>query len=356
MTSAHPARAPRRRAFTLIEVLIAVLVLALGLLGLGAVFPVVVRAQRLSSEDIQGTNAASSARAFLAGYDFRSAMVPWNVANQPDNRSFWLDLRNDPVNGLNLPSSGPNSPSAPDSGYWLSPAVDNITNATLVGAPANNAQGRPLSSQVLIPVRERLFPQGAAGNPAPQFVWDIAVHRVPDFNGATDATRDDLEVAVFVRRLDPRIKTPAGMSVYQVLTGEAGAGVPNGDRRRPVGVFTSGVDAELPTGDGTGDYARPITADVEYRYNPPGQAARDRLYMLPAVSEPAWRMVRQTGQKLVDNLGQVHTVRSWVADGSDRYVVLESPVRVDPGSSVLVQQVVFTPQVPASVFIHRIKP
>ena len=344
------------RAFTLIEVLIAVLVLALGLLGLGAVFPVVVRAQRLSTEDTLGTAAVNSARASLSSYNYRSAMVPWNINNAADTRSFWRDWRNDTVNGLNEPSSGPNNPSAADLGYWRIPLYNNDTNAIIMGAPANNAQGRPLSSQIILPVRERLVPLGAAGDPAPQFVWDIAVHRVPDFNGATDATFDDLEVAVFVRRLDPRIKPTQGYTVYQAITGERAGGVANAERRRPVGVFNSGPQDGLPSGDGTGDYAAPITLDVEYRYNPPGESFRDRLYILGSATQAQWEMVRQIGQKLVDNMGQIHTVRQWVDDGTDRYLVLEAQVNTPPSSRGLLQQVVFTPQVPASVFIHRIKP
>jgi len=48
-------------AFTLIEVLIAVVVLAIGLLGLGMVFPVVVRQQRVAQDAILGYSAAESA-------------------------------------------------------------------------------------------------------------------------------------------------------------------------------------------------------------------------------------------------------------------------------------------------------
>jgi prepilin-type N-terminal cleavage/methylation domain-containing protein len=50
------------RAFTLVEVLMAVLVLAIGLLGLGAVLPMVVKQQRDSADSTFGQLAADSAR------------------------------------------------------------------------------------------------------------------------------------------------------------------------------------------------------------------------------------------------------------------------------------------------------
>jgi hypothetical protein len=225
-----------------------------------------------------------------------------------------------------------------------------------MGAPENFARGRPVSSQVSIPVRERLLPLGAAGDPPPLFVWDAAVHRVSDFDTHTDSTHDDLELAVFVRRLDPRIKPPAGHTLYQVLTGERQGGVALANRRRPVAVLAAGPQVDLPAGDGVGNYAAPVTAEVEYRYNPPGEPARDRLYMFNNVTATKWQLIRQPGQKLVDNLGQVHTVREWVEDGSDRYVILEEPVRTLASSNGLIKQIVFTPQVPASVFVMRVKP
>ncbi|MAY74999.1 MAG: hypothetical protein CMJ31_09855, partial [Phycisphaerae bacterium] len=54
-----------RNGFTLVEVLLAVLVLGIGLLGLAAVFPVVIAQQRQSSETIAATGVAASVEAML---------------------------------------------------------------------------------------------------------------------------------------------------------------------------------------------------------------------------------------------------------------------------------------------------
>jgi prepilin-type N-terminal cleavage/methylation domain-containing protein len=59
------AAARVRRGFSLIEILVSILILALGLLGLGAVFPVVIREQRLASDNISGTIAGNNVRAVL---------------------------------------------------------------------------------------------------------------------------------------------------------------------------------------------------------------------------------------------------------------------------------------------------
>lgn len=334
-----------RRAFTLIEVMIAVIVLALGLLGLGAVFPVVVRAQRQSTEDTLGTAAINSARAFLSSYNYRSAMRPLPNGSPMDARNLWRAWRDDEDDGLN-PPNGP-SPSL-EEGAWMVPAVSNTTGAVLLGVPANDCE-------VVIPVRERLFPLGAAGDPAPQFVWDVAIHRVSDFNEDTDATFDDLELVVFVQRIDPRIKVPAAHNLYQVLTGEREGGVTAANRRRAIGAFDTGPQLDFASGDGTGKYASLMVAEVELRPNSPAQPVRDRLYYLGPTTDAAWRIMRQPGQRLVDNMGQIHTVRSWSEDGP-AHVILETPVKIAPTTSEALQQVVFARQIPASVFIHRIKP
>ncbi len=78
--------------------------------------------------------------------------------------------------------------------------------------------------------------------------------------------------------------------------------------------------------------------------------------MLPAMTPRQWEILRQPGQKLVDNTGQIHTVRSWVEAGGERYVILEEAVKTLGDSRGLIKQVVYTPQVPASVFLLQVKP
>ncbi len=70
----HDSRTHRRsavpgsasRAFSLVEILIAILILGLGLLGLGAVFPAVIAQQRGAVEKTQGAAVAASAAATVS--------------------------------------------------------------------------------------------------------------------------------------------------------------------------------------------------------------------------------------------------------------------------------------------------
>ena len=90
------------RGFTLIEVLIGILILAIALLGLGAVIPVVVKAQRQASDATQGLVAIEAAEGYLR-----------NSAELNKRRANPLSANTSPAN--RPPASTPKPGPAPES-------------------------------------------------------------------------------------------------------------------------------------------------------------------------------------------------------------------------------------------------
>lgn len=339
-----------RRGFSLIEVLMAVFILALGLLGLGAVFPVVIREQRLGHDAVLGTTVASSARAMLAGYDYTTLSVTNGVPVR-DLRDFWTRVRDDATSGLAHSDFR-------YGGSWMIPEVE--SGGSFPGQIRFSAGG----ARLVLFLPNRLWPAPLPPDRAPQFVWDFAVHRVAD--GDTDLSNDGVRVAIFVRRLDPRIRlTKDGL--YRQLTDNTLA---SGARRVPVAVDDDG----MPTYDGVGEppleYANLRTVRVEFRQGSPEDARRDRLYFdtsdpeggNPRTNVP-WRLARQVGQKLVDNLGNVYTViEAGRTNLGQEYVRISPPVpaSIPPSSEgagqpalVCIREVLLSPQVPAAVLLWR---
>lgn len=333
-----PARAGLRRArravapaFSLIEVLIAVLILALGLLGLGAVFPVIIREQKIGNDIIIGTLAGNSARASFQG-----------MIQEPN---FWVDAR------AVLTGNAPDTGIPYEQGAWLPAEIE----------PAGLETGEVHFPEVggnsmLLPLKFRLYPFDAPAA-QPQFVWDLALQRIAD--GDTSIDNDALRVAFFVRRADPRIRVPKGTSLYRAFAGRTG--LPQADWRVPVAEDTDGV----PSYDGLGDtqprYSQIRTMEIEFRYNPTGtaeQRRRDRLYVRPGDrTSVEWRLAKQPNQKLIDNLGNVYTVlESGTLNANEEYIRISPEVPAYVTRNDQIREIAFTPQVAAAIVTWKVTP
>ena len=287
--------ATNQRAFTLIEVLIAILVLAIGLLGLGAIFPAVIAEQRNAFAVIEGENTASSAEAMLKNRE----LVDFALLSQDFNRP----LRGGPVPiGAGQPRYSYEwvvPPFGADYYNWTSPVPGYANFLTgLWTFNSNNSTVNPTIQLVTttpslgqLPVSARLFPQPYSGKD-PQYVWDLALRREPSGNR--------LQAAIFVRRIDARIRVPKDESLSHVLTGVSADG-----QRLPVAIDPS--NGRVVVDDGNGKvYAAIQTLEVEVHPEhldwlifPDGRN--------PAI-DTSVGFASQVGQKLLDNTGVVRTV------------------------------------------------
>lgn len=355
------------RAFTLIEVLIAVLVLALGVLGLAAVFSVGIPQQRIAGDQIQGLNAVRSARAFLlSNRRLNDPTNPLNPLVKQERGWYGLQQR---VAQSTQQVFDPDETWSP-SGEWILPArnrgdderwfsLDPVAEGSdkdggeiVIESPTGLAQ-----LDVRVPVSQRLVPAPYAMEGEPQYVWDFIARRVP--SGEVDPTngrvrptpRDPIEVAVFVRRVDAGIQIPLKdradeddwvrygkrlrLSDYLTMNAEQVLGDPNGtipEALRIVPVAMNPDTSEprrdgrtLSTGATIGEYAAPFgvgvsETDMQYagvRRGPGGGGsqplARDRIPLAAASGDPAdlnrLRLATQLGHRLLDRFGNVYEVR-----------------------------------------------
>lgn len=376
-----------RRAFSLIEILIAVIILGLGLLGLAALFPVVIREQRIGTDNVLGVTVANSARAIVDGPDWSRAMpvLPQGVSRNP-----WVHMRDstqrDPadVNFAGLNSGGNGVQKQYERGEWSVPRVISSTSGTF--RPGDTVVGDPgnASRRIAIPLESRLYP---SDSDRPLMVWDIAVQRVSDFDFSTESDRDSLRYAVFVRRVDPRITVPAGATLRQVLLG---AGLPSSDGRRlPLGEDLQG----LPTLDGTG--GGPSTGTLRYSGLKTFRFVRggfNGFDIEPSLTDanldepitalanidpnnPTARQLAQPGQKFIDNMGNICTItRVEPMQGIPGRLRCEisPPIPASARQKVIngyagngrpnetnfnrLSQIVFSPQIPAGVVVTDLKP
>lgn len=380
-----------RRGFSLIEILVAIFILAFGLLGLGALFPVVVREQRISSDATMGVIVSNSARSVFSAVDFDSGMAdfggqphPFRASSSPGQ--VWTMLAGDirgtsPNRAINTGIGAGWRESADNSqpfenGEWFIPDVDNDGGAQ-VGNPSNVYLSTAIPSifaSTRIPLRQRLYPDMTESSPL--FVWDYAVQRVTDGVPGSYPGGDPLRAAIFVRRLDPRLRSDGEYTVRRRLLDPA---IPAAERRLPVGADSNGV----PTLDGTDGsaglgYSAIMRQSVEFWFTPgnPARNHRDRLYVPAAITPEVWSFMRQPGQKLVDNLGNIYTVVGIGEEpgvGSGRFLKIDPPVPASIGDRQarplasrptssgtvadreVIREVAFTPQVPVSVTLVEVR-
>ncbi len=354
------AATQRQNGFSLIEVLIAVLVLAIGMLGLGAVFPAIIAEQRDSFEVIEGENAAAAAAAMISNpemIDFSRIDDGFNKAvDDPDYRYEYLWAAT--PDGQRFPGWNTQFPQFNFiTGLWT---YDEFDQQVTAGNERYVVQ---------LPLASRLHPQPYSGKD-PKYVWDLALRREPGGNR--------VQAAIFVRRVDARIRVPRDYSLSDVLTGSNG--VPSGPLL-PVAVnFNTGLPV---ADDGNPDYlyaviqSQPVEVYEEHLDWLVFTNGRDPMF------DTSVGFATKVGQKLVDNTGVVRTVVEIpTVDQNDpllnefqnkRVVRVDPPFTirnaggsntddVEPGANAQntsfdderaswVRQVIFTPRTPVAVRI-----
>lgn len=381
------------RAFSLIEVLIGIVVLALGLVGLAAVFPTVVRQQQAASDQANGLSAAQSASAFIRGHqelsrpfadaritdingDPVSVDVPVVTFN-PLNLVGWSVLTWDytwsPAMEWAVPEHQINAAAAIGGSNIISSTGDCIigTQSGVLVAMPNTSIADPrriYRGGATIRLTDRLLPTPQVNSPTaaqPRFVWDFVTRRVdfgvrhPAFGGpAVQANigsyRDDgVQVAVFVRRIDSGIRIASGSTLANTLVSST---------RLPVAATADGV----PTFDGMGgDGTTPrysTVQELEFQFAPlvPGGPVQADVLTITGSELLMLPFAAQIGQQFLDQLGVVHKVVEVLEPlAADQVRVrLETAIRADyavvPPLSANRMKLFFTPQIPAAVEVFTI--
>ncbi|MCA9288991.1 MAG: prepilin-type N-terminal cleavage/methylation domain-containing protein [Phycisphaerales bacterium] len=374
--AASRRRAPGRAGFSLVEVLIAVFVLSLGILGLASIFPVVLREQRLAVEATEGQIAVGSVQSLLAS----------NLdLNEPGQDKGWGILQDDAS-----PSGGWSG-----DGTWQVPGYlggsGEPTFASRMGVNAfsgelvflsKNSSGPnndPRGDDVAIPLSARLSPGAFLRGADPRVDWVLAARRVLTQRDASSrlvpTDRDDLEIAIFLRPVDRAIQVPRRERRDQAAWGALGRMLNLSDVILAAEIVAQGGKSELraqeprvavgvsqqgvPTGDGRGVYAIPFVAVLEdYQFDAGGLTIgtaddRNRLDLDYQASSLEARLLGQIGQKIVDGRGNIYTVVG-VERGDRSVLIIDPPVPLDVVNSLDISPLVASPVVPIDVQVFRV--
>ncbi len=364
-------RTHRRSAlpgFSLVEILIAILILGLGLLGLGAVFPAVIAQQRNAVDKTQGAAVAATAAATLRG---GGELANWSVLSED---KFFSQDQNQ-FNGMPV---GGVRPTSFWEAEWRYPDPDQMVpnNSTESHLDDYRDDGAirfggslptdPAFPMQLIPELARLSPPAFSGRD-PRYVWDFVARRHPG--------TEQVEIALFIRKIDSRIRVSGGVSLSEMIARDSVYAVAV-DKTTGLSVAGDHPNAE---------YAVPLALALEIPLDG-NEPILDRIHFLeryPLSGQNAFQaatpdidtrvgLASQVGQKLVDNFGVVRTVVRVVEGEMDTVVIQPAFTRqqafggfsagnggggigvntIDP---VLAQQVVFTPQIPVSVEVFRVE-
>jgi hypothetical protein len=348
-----------------------VIILALGLLGLGVVFPVVVREQKIAQDRISGTVADNNVRAVMGGLDrlnrpsdyylaadaggnltgaLVGRFIGWEALKEEwkyvsvVNRTLagTLPLRLD--GGIDFANQFTYSPEGLWETFWgynlQAPSADaeygqlgnivlvdrdNIESAQQEDFPASVVAGAraeldrrgfntlPITFQrefleFRLPLSQRINPAGDPTSQTPTLVWDVVVRRRME-----TADPRALQVAVFIRRVDPRLRpiprTPPRPGDTEIPVSEQifSPNLSVAQRRLPVGEDNTG----LPTLDGTNgsggvQYSGVHTVGAYFYADPndPFLRKRDRIWVVGGFGNDV-ALVSQLGQRVIDNLGNV---------------------------------------------------
>lgn len=373
-----------RGGFSLIEVLIGILVLALGLVGLAAVFPTVVRQQQVAADQSLGVSVGKSAVATLKKHRELSRTLSdanyLEALNYPPLTTDTLDTTIDlerlvgwsiltwntqwSLDGSwDLPYEGtsptPTEPISidPASGNCIIGSANGYYVRQVVNGTTFQDDPRKIrTGGIAIRTADRLVPNAET----PRFVWDFVARRVDlgerHLGTELRTYRDDgVQVVVFVRRIDPGIRVPTNGTLRNEIVGGSATRVP-----------VAASPTNVPTLDGlggTGGVARySIVQPLQFVFGSDANGPRYDLLDLNGPEAALLPYAAQVGQRFVDQLGGVHKVVEVLdpVNPATRRVRLESAMRADYATAAPqpngAMELIFVPQIPASVEVFSTSP